>query len=148
MTSLTIVQGGSAGWIVYAAPIVSAISLLLAVWALLRSARIAEFQHCTKLSEQIEEKWEKLHTIKKAKAYKAQLIDILNHYERCSTFLNDFRMLKGRPMKNLEHQILECLERNWCQDYVRDTFKEAQSSPTTYCELKALMKRRGTLRFH
>lgn len=147
MTGLTIVQASPASWVAYAAPLVSAFSFLLAAWAFVRSSRVAEFQHCTELSEQIDEKWEKLHATKKAKAYRAQLIDILNHYERCATFLNDFKLLRGRPMKNLEHQIMECLERNWCHEYVRETFRDAQSSETTYCELKTLMKRRRSFRF-
>lgn len=139
--SLTIVQQSSSGITAYAAPIISALSVLLAAIAFLRTSRVTEFQLCSRLSEQIDEKWAALHKIKRQGPYRAQLVDILNHYERCATLINDLRIVRGRAIIALEQQILECLERNWSHEFVKETFRDARSSDDTYCELDALMRR-------
>ncbi len=141
---ITVVEnGGPPLWVTLLAPIAALLSFCVAAYALLRNSRVAEFQHCAKLSEEIDAKFEELSRIKRINPYRSKLIDILNHYERCAMFANDFRIIRGRSVNNLEQQISECFERIWKEPFVRETFQGAKTSEQTYCELKRMLSRRG-----
>jgi hypothetical protein len=122
--------------------IFTALSLLVAAWAFFRDARIREFELCTRLSENIEALWKALDESGiSTNAYASRFILILNHYERCACYLNEVRLLTGRPAKILRDQILEVLHRNWSDADFQKTFRSACTGPTTFFELRELMTR-------
>lgn len=114
---------------------------MVAAYAFLRGSRVSEYALCTGLSEKVEERWRLLNEERDDEAYKAKLIDILNHYERCCSLLNDIRFFRGRAYKGLEQQIGEALDRNLKHEYVRDVFRTSCSSADTYCEIKSFLRR-------
>ena len=122
------------------AAVFAGFSFLLAAFVFWRDAQIRQFEIATRLSEDIERRWDRLNNAPE-EIYDALLIDVLNHYERCALLLNDIRIFKSRAMKGLEKQIFEALHRNWSQDRVQNAFRNAYTSDDTYCEIRELMQR-------